>query len=68
MCLAQLQAEHRGQLCLISAFRRTAEVCQVGNMAACEGQPFTRVSSFCRGLLTVMVAFNVKCPPFRLVS
>ena len=53
MCLAQLQAEHRGQLFYVSAVRRTAEVCQVGNM------PTLHTSElFCRGLLTVMVGFN----------
>ena len=55
----KMHAEHRGQL--FSAFRRTDEVCQdqVGNLAACDGPPFTRVSCFCRGLLTVMVGFNI---------
>ena len=48
LTLARTQYEHRGQLFSVSTFRRAAEV---GNMAVCEGLPFTPVSCFCRGLV-----------------
>ena len=56
MCLAQQQAEHRGQLFSVSAFRRTAEACQVGNVAVCEGPPFTMSELFLQRIVIYLLS------------
>ena len=56
MCIAQLQYEHRGQLFSLSAFRQTAEICQVATLQNVKAQT---LGCFYRVIITQQVC--VEC-------